>query len=431
MLNEKYVHCPFSIVENMMDRSRRNIMVGLAAIASGVVTKSAACQTSKSNETESNIVNGNKSQTAVRLEKNMLQLKYDLAFPAHHQGSSYIEKLANIKNYMAANGLEEEQYCRGEAITRLENKIAKLFGREASLWCPTGTLAQGIAIRIHGERTGRKKLQMHPSCHILIHENRGFERAHGFSEIVSGKWRETLRAEHIDPSAACMVVEMGQRHSGGLLPSWEELQALKQRANALNVPLHMDGARIWSTRQHYDNRSLAEISDGFSSVYVSFYKDIGAIGGAALIGDADFIQEAKAWRERLGGLVSEHWPQVCDTLRLMDKKLLQVESNVLLAKKYAQHIAESTDFQVFPKVPQTNLFHVLLPYPSERAKQAHLLAAQESGIWLTNAYWNFEGDNECAMEIAINETASLVPENELKHALIIFFKHLNQLERVI
>ncbi|WP_395373914.1 threonine aldolase family protein [Marinicella sp. W31] len=410
-----------------MDKVRRSIMIGLATMASGVSIETLANQNKKTGSRKLIKNSQGAGQTKEKLEKSMLDLKYDLAFPSHHQGSSYLEKLTNIQNFMRSQGLKEEQYCRGDAITQLEDKIANLFGKEAALWCPTGTLAQSIAIRIHGEKTGRKKLQMHPSCHILIHENRGFERAHGFTEIVSGKWRETLSADHVDPTAACMVVEMGQRHSGGLLPGWHELQALKQRAKMLEVPLHMDGARIWSTRQHYNNRSLAEISDGFSSVYVSFYKDIGAIGGAALIGDADFIMQARDWRERLGGLVSEHWPQVCDTLRLLDKKLIQVENNVGLAKKYAQFISSITDLPVFPKVPQVNLFHVLLPYTSAQAKQAHLYAAQESGIWLTNAFWNYENPNECAMEITINETASIVPEHELNQALSIFFKHLDKI----
>lgn len=411
-----------------MDKMRRSVMIGLAAIASGVATNSPAQQNQGRPGKTSAKTNTIKGHRRKKLEKEMLNLKYDLAFPTHHQGSSYTEKLTNIETYMRTVGLKEEQYCRGEAIGLLESKLAGMFDKEAAIWCPTGTLAQAIAIRIHGEKTGRSKLQMHPSCHILIHEDRGFERAHGFSEIVSGQWRETLKAEHVDPSAACMVVEMGQRHSGGLLPSWSDLQALKAKAKALDVPLHMDGARIWSTRQHYDNRSFAQIADGFSSVYVSFYKDIGAIGGAALIGDADFIEEAKTWRGRLGGLVSEHWPQVCDTLRLLDNKLVQVENNVRLAKKYARHVSTITDLPVSPAVPQVNLFHVLLPYTQEQARQAHLNAAAESGIWLTNAFWNFENPKECAMEITINETASLVPEDELKHALTVLFKHLSKVD---
>jgi len=52
---------------------------------------------------------------------------------------------------------------------------------------------------------------------------------------------------------------------------------------------------------------LALIAGGLSSVYVSFYKDIGVCGGAALIGDENFIRAAKVWRTRLGGLFSEHW----------------------------------------------------------------------------------------------------------------------------
>jgi threonine aldolase len=416
-------------MEDYMDNKRRSLLVGMMAVASGVAAGSTAYQGKKKVHGNVTKTSAEENKTMSKLDKSALDLKYDLSFPFNHQGFSYIDKLNNIQSFMRLKGLKEEKYCRGVGISQLESKIAKTFGKDAALWCPTGTLAQSIAIQIHGGKTGRNRIHMHPSCHILIHENRGFEHAHGFTEIVSGQWRETLRAEHVNPSAACMVVEMGQRHSGGLLPSWDELKALKLRAKKLGVPLHMDGARIWSARQHYNDRSLAEISDGFSSVYVSFYKDIGAIGGAALIGDADFIAEARIWRERLGGLVSDHWPQVCDTLRLLDEKLVQVENNVRLAKKYAQYISKFNELEVSPKVPQTNLFHVLLPYPPEEAKQAHFLAAQESGIWLTNVFWNYEGPNECAMEITINETASIIPEAELKNSLSIFFKHLLKEEK--
>lgn len=406
----------------IMDKMRRTVLASIA-VSSGALAYPKLLQQNSKGHDMLNAAKETKKST-IKLEKKILNLKYDLAFPTHHHGSSYMEKLANIGQYMRSEGLKEEQFCKGKAITKLENKVAKMFGKEAALWCPTGTLAQGIAIQIHGENTQRKKLQMHPSSHLLIHEHRGFGEAHGFQEIVSGEWRETLNANHIDASAACTIVEMGQRHSGGLLPSWQELQSLKKRAKALNVPLHMDGARVWSARNHYDNRPYSEIADGFSSIYVSFYKDIGACGGAALIGDSEFIEKAKIWRGRLGGLVTEHWPQVCDTLRLLDKKLVQVEHNVHLAKNYAEYISQISDLPVFPKTPHTNLFHILLPYTPEQAKQAHLNAAKESGIWITNAFWNYEDPNECAMEITITETASTVPEDELKNALAIFFKHL-------
>lgn len=218
-------------------------------------------------------------------------------------------------------------------------------------------------------------------------------------------------------------MELPQRHSGGLAPDWDALDAVKRRAKALSVPLHMDGARVWSCRPFYGQRSFAEIAHGFSSVYVSFYKDIGACGGAALIGDEDFIRDARLWRSRFGGVVAEHWPVVCDTLRLMDQKLEQIDHFVELAQRYAAMIARISEHPVYPKPPQTNLFHILLPVSAEIAKAKHLEAARRSGVWFTNGFWEYEGENTCAMEIRASETMAAVPPDLLEGA---FFEFLGR-----
>ena len=64
--------------------------------------------------------------------------------------------------------------------------------------------------------------------------------------------------------------------------------------------MHMDGARLWESAPFY-GRSYAEIAALFDTVYVSFYKGVGAIAGAALAGPADFIAEARVWQRRHGG----------------------------------------------------------------------------------------------------------------------------------
>lgn len=410
-----------------MDRTRRKLLAGIAACAAGVTNAASAANamTKPAVLDYKMATNRKKGQRQGKpLSKEDLQLKYDLTFPYQHLRTSYKDRLKLIDEYMDATGLTEERYCKGKAISKLEEKLAALFGKPAAMWCPTGTLAQGIATRIHGKNTGRNKLQMHPTSHLVLHEEGGYEHAHDFEAIISGEWRQPMSADLIDSSAACMIIEMPQRHSGGMLPEWHELEKIKRKARSANVPLHMDGARIWSSRTFYNNRTYAEIADGFSSIYVSFYKDIGACGGAALIGDEAFIEEARVWRTRLGGLVSEHWPVVCDTLRLIDTKLLQVEDNIRIAREYASFINETSAYSTYPNQPQSNLFHVLLPCTAEVAKAAHLEAASETGIWLTNAFWNYENPNECAMEITISEKAASVPKETLEKAFSAFLNRL-------
>jgi len=409
-----------------MDNTRRKILAGIAACAAGTTHIAQAFDLAPDQLYGGSRDTGNRHAKKKSLTKADLEIKYDIAFPRAHFGTSYKERLQLIEKYMQSEGFTDEYYCKGKAISMLEGKIASLFGKQSAMWCPTGTLAQGIATRIHSDNTGSNKLQMHPTSHLFLHENDAYKYAYGLDPILSGEWRQPLNAKHVNKDAACMIVEMPQRHSGGVLPEWKDLEKLKQKARALNVPLHMDGARIWSSRSHYDHRTYAEISDGFSSVYVSFYKDIGACGGAALIGDENFIRAAKVWRTRLGGLVSEHWPAVCDTLRLLDKNILQVEDNVKIARKYASYINENSDYKVYPEKPHSNLFHILLPYPADVAKSVHLEAAKETGIWLTYAFWAYESKESCAMEITINEKAAAAPKEVLENAFSVFLSLLNR-----
>ena len=90
-------------------------------------------------------------------------------------------------------------------------------------------------------------------------------------------------------------MELPLRDAGCLLPSWEELGELSAAARELGVPLHADGARIWESQPFYD-RPLAEIAAQADSIYVSFYKGLGALAGAAWPAREDVVDEARLWR---------------------------------------------------------------------------------------------------------------------------------------
>jgi len=332
----------------------------------------------------------------------------DLGYP-YHLNDTPSEHLAALQGHY--------QQGVGPAPEVLEQKIADMFGKPAAMWCPTGTLAQGIAGRIYAERSGKNQIIFHETSHLLLHEEGGYSAAHGLTAKTVGEWRKAMSADLLDPDAACAFVEMPQRHSGGLLPEWDDLCTLKAQAQAMDLPLHMDGARIWSSRPYYDNRSYAEIADGFSSIYVSFYKDIGAIVGAALIGEKDFIEEAKVWRTRLGGSLVDASYLIADTLRLLDKRLEQMPDFIQAAKELAAAIEGVENITVSPNPPQVNMFHVLLPCDAQTAEKARDTVAAKTGTWIANRFWDYEGDNVCAMEVTVGEKAAALPRARFTDAV--------------
>lgn len=344
----------------------------------------------------------------------------DLTFPYHREENA-LEHLHALSDFI---GEDRDKLAQSKDV--LEQELAALFGKAAALWFPTGTMAQGIAARIHAERAKSRTLILHPTSHLLLHEEEGYKHLHGLEAQVVGDWRDTIKPDMLTAGAACAFVEMSQRHSGGLLPSWQELCALKQRARDLALPLHMDGARIWSCRPHYDNRSFAEVADGFSSLYVSLYKDIGALPGAVLIGDQDFIDEAKVWQARMGGALVHATLMAADALRLVDQRLTQMEGFIVHARLMADAVTDIAGVTVSPARPQTNLFHLMLPCGPKTAEQARDRVAQETGIWLSNRFWAYEGEQICAMEITVGEKALALPLDTFADAVRNLLKFIGE-----
>ena len=99
---------------------------------------------------------------------------------------------------------------------------------------------------------------------------------------------------------ASLLLELPQRDLGGQLPTWDELVAQTAWAHEHGAAAHMDGARLWESAPFY-GRSYAEISGLFDSIYVSFYKGIGALAGSALAGSAESSRRHASGRHDTAG----------------------------------------------------------------------------------------------------------------------------------
>ena len=346
-----------------------------------------------------------------------------LGFPYHGPETS-ADHLRAVADYMDREGLAAEMCLGGPMVAALEAKIADLLGKPAAMWSSTGTLAQGIAARLHAASTGRGAIQLHPTSHLELHEECGYHFAHGLDAILIGKWASPLTAADLQPGAACALIELPQRHNGGALPSWDELEAIKARAAALDLPLHLDGARLWSTRPFYSDRSYAEICAGFASVYVSLYKDIGALGGAVLAGEADFIAEARVWQARFGGLIISPVPMVPDALRLLDRRLEVMPALVARARALAAALSGIEGIVVTPDPPHVNMLHLRVPCDAETAERARDEAARQTGVWLGNRFWALEGNSVCSLEITAGELLLGIPDARLADAVAVLAGHV-------
>ncbi|MFY0578791.1 beta-eliminating lyase-related protein [Cystobacter fuscus] len=149
------------------------------------------------------------------------------------------------------------------------------------------------------------------------------------------------------------------------------------------MKLHMDGARLWESQPFY-GRSYADICRGFDSVYVSFYKMVGALGGAMVVGGKDFIRTARMWRHRHGGNLFQMLPYVASAAMRLDDVLGRIPAYVQRAKSITEALAADSRLVVLPRPVQTNLFRVFLRGdPAAFSRQRIASRARTPSGWRT------------------------------------------------
>ncbi|WP_328949220.1 beta-eliminating lyase-related protein [Streptomyces sp. NBC_00184] len=275
-------------------------------------------------------------------------------------------------------------------VAELERRIAGLLGTEAAAFFPTGTMAQQVALRCWAGRTGNPAVALHPLAHPEVHERGALSAVSGLRTVHPTNEPRLPTADEIRDFAepfGTLMLELPLRDAGFVLPTWEELEAVVAAARERDAVVHFDGARLWECAAHL-GRELPEIAALADSVYVSFYKTLGGISGAALAGSSSLIEEARTWRHRYGGQLFQQFPAALAALIGLDRELPKLPSYVAQAKVVAAALAEGFTeagagwFRVHPEPPHTHQFQVWLPYPADVLEEASLRQAEETGVAL-------------------------------------------------
>ncbi|WBB64191.1 beta-eliminating lyase-related protein [Streptomyces sp. WMMC500] len=287
----------------------------------------------------------------------------------------------------------------GGIVAELEERTADLLGCEEAAFFPTGTMAQQVALRCWAERTGSSVVASHPRAHLEVHERAAYAVVSGLRTVHPTHAPRIATAAEVralgEPFGTLML-ELPMLEPGYVLPEWEALQEVVAAARERDAVVHFDGARLWECTTHF-GRGLAEIAELADSVYVSFYKSLGGLSGAALAGPAGFVAEARAWRHRYGGQVFQQWPAALAALEGLQRELPRLPSYVAHARVVAEALREGLAgagvpyFRVHPRVPHTHQFQVWLPYGAEALMEAGTALTEETGTCLFRL-WTEPGD---------------------------------------
>ncbi len=301
------------------------------------------------------------------------------AFLAGHGPARAADLLASIPADTAT-----DRYGDGGVVTELEAEVARLLGKPAAAFLPSGTMAQQSVLRVHADRRLRRTVVFHPMCHLGRHEGDAFQRLHGLTGRHAGQIERLMTLDDLTAIAepvAALLIELPQRDIGGQQPAWEDLAAQAGWASERGAAVHLDGARLWESAAGY-GRPPADIADLFDTVYVSFYKGIGALPGCCVAGPADVVAEVREWRQRMGGTLFGLWPNAASALSCLRRRLPLMPAYLDHARAIAAALGDVEGVRVVPDPPQVPMMHLLLETTQEAFAAAALRLAIDERTWV-------------------------------------------------
>jgi threonine aldolase len=309
-----------------------------------------------------------------------------------------------------------DRYGDGGVVAELEAEIAGLLGKPAAAFWPSGTMAQQSALRVHADRRQRRTVIFHPMCHLDRHEGQAYQRLHGLTGRPAGELHRLLTLEDLtvigEPPAA-LLVELPQRDLGGQQPGWADLQAQVGWARDRGAAAHLDGARLWESAAGY-GRPPADIAALFDTVYVSFYKGIGALPGCCLAGPADIIAEAREWRRRMGGTLFGLWPNAASALSCLRRRLPLMPAYLRHARAIAAALGDVAGVRVVPDPPQVPMMHLLLDTTQDSYAAAARRLAGEQGIWVWPQAMTTVDPRVQKVELSVGDATCALPPDRVR-----------------
>lgn len=213
-----------------------------------------------------------------------------------------------MRRAMSEAEVGDDVYGEDPTVNRLEARAAEIFGREASIFVPTGTMGNQIAVRMHTQH-GQEVL-CEARSHVLDWEMAMMAAFAGCqARTVTGErgiltW-DLLKAAiapeiYYRAQTGLICLENSHNMAGGTVTSLPVLEEIWAGAREAGLPVHLDGARIFNAAESL-GVPVAELTEGFDTVMFCLSKGLGAPVGSMLVGSKDAISEARMHRKALGG----------------------------------------------------------------------------------------------------------------------------------
>src|SRR6201996_5940358 len=202
----------------------------------------------------------------------------------------------------------DDVFGEDPSINQLESMAAKLFGMEAAIYSPSGTMSNQIGIKCHTQPGD--EVVCEKSSHVYIYEGGGIAFNSGSQvraldgdrgRITAGQVSQAINPDDVHRARTSLVsLENTSNRGGGSCYSLEEIKKIRQICSDHQLKLHLDGARLFNALVA-TGQTAAEYGHTFDSISVCLNKGMGCPIGSILIGPAAFIRKARRVRKVFGG----------------------------------------------------------------------------------------------------------------------------------
>ncbi|MBS9525011.1 aminotransferase class I/II-fold pyridoxal phosphate-dependent enzyme [Litoribacter alkaliphilus] len=202
----------------------------------------------------------------------------------------------------------DDVFNEDPTVSKLEQKLAEMFGMEAGLYCPSGTMTNQIAIRLHtGPQT---EIICHKYSHIYLYEGGGImSNSQASVKLLDGPLgkispedvEEAINPDDVHaPETTLVALENTMNKGGGSIYNLKEILPIKELCEKHGLKLHLDGARLFNALA-VTGESPKDWGEAFDSISICLSKGLGCPVGSVLLGNAKFIHKARKVRKALGG----------------------------------------------------------------------------------------------------------------------------------
>jgi threonine aldolase len=292
-----------------------------------------------------------------------------------------------MRRVMAAAPVGDDESGEDPSVNRLQDHAAGLFGKEAALFFPTGTMSNQVALRTLAQPGD--EVFIHARAHIVQWEMgaaaalsglqlREFESEDG--TLDPGVMEEFVRTDEDADDSVTRVVALENTHNaaGGLVYPYEQALAVRAFCERHGIALHLDGARIFNAHVA-TGRSLRDLAAPFDTLNVCLSKGLGAPVGSLMLGREAVIRRAGRYRLQFGGAMRQVGIVAAGGLYALEHNIARLADDHRRARRLAERLAGVPGLSVDPARVQTNMV-IADPRPAGVTADAVAAAAEPAGL---------------------------------------------------